>query len=227
MAQAPSRATLRVVIVADHPLTAEAIRRGLRHAPACEVIGYVDGRRSDLSPLTEAGPNVVLIDEAETLNGTITRVREVRAAAPEAKLILLASDMDSFWLTEAAAAGIDAALAKNVHLESLGLLVREVAVGNVFHAFDRRAEAPAGRNDRAAEGLTGRELEILCMVASGASNGRIARELWVTEQTVKFHLSNLYRKLDVSNRTEASHYAHVHGLVSQTVIAAERDLVAA
>jgi DNA-binding NarL/FixJ family response regulator len=226
MAHATSRATIRVVIVADHPLTAEAIRRGLRHAPACEVIGYVDARRSDVSPITEAGPNVVLIDEAETLNGTLTRVREVRAAASEAKLILLASDMDAFWLTEAANAGIDAAVAKNVDLTALGLLVREVAVGNVFHAFDRRSDAPVERNDRAAEGLTGRELEILCMVASGASNGRIARELWVTEQTVKFHLSNLYRKLDVSNRTEASHYAHVHGLVSRTP-AVERDLVAA
>ena len=49
-------------------------------------------------------------------------------------------------------------------------------------------------------------------MAAGATNGEIARQLWVTEQTVKFHLSNVYRKLDVANRTEASHYAHVNGL---------------
>jgi DNA-binding CsgD family transcriptional regulator len=68
----------------------------------------------------------------------------------------------------------------------------------------------------AAEGfsLTPRELEVLQLVASGSSNMEIAQALWVTEQTVKFHLSNVYRKLDVANRTEASHYAHVNGLVS-------------
>ena len=88
-------------------------------------------------------------------------------------------------------------------------------MGNVFHAFDRRSDAPVGRNDRAAEGLTGRELEILLLVASGASNARIATRLWVTEQTVKFHLSNVYRKLGVRNRTQASHYAHISGLVAQ------------
>jgi DNA-binding CsgD family transcriptional regulator len=61
--------------------------------------------------------------------------------------------------------------------------------------------------------LTGRELEILQLVASGSTNGDVARRLWVTEQTVKFHLRNIYRKLDVANRTQASHFAHVNGLV--------------
>jgi DNA-binding CsgD family transcriptional regulator len=65
-------------------------------------------------------------------------------------------------------------------------------------------------------GLTARELEILGLVAEGASNSSIARQLWVTEQTVKFHLSNVYRKLGVANRTEASHHAHVNGLLDAT-----------
>ena len=58
-----------------------------------------------------------------------------------------------------------------------------------------------------------RELEVLELVAAGSTNGEIARKLWVTEQTVKFHLSNIYRKLEVGNRTEASRYAHVNGLI--------------
>ena len=61
--------------------------------------------------------------------------------------------------------------------------------------------------------LTSRELEVLRLVAAGSTNGEIAQKLWVTEQTVKFHLSNVYRKLEVGNRTEASHYAHVNGLL--------------
>ena len=62
--------------------------------------------------------------------------------------------------------------------------------------------------------LSGRELEVLRLVAAGSTNNEIARRLWVTEQTVKFHLSNIYRKLEVANRTEASHYAHVNGLLN-------------
>jgi DNA-binding CsgD family transcriptional regulator len=62
-------------------------------------------------------------------------------------------------------------------------------------------------------GLPRRELEILRLVAEGHSNAQLARMLWVTEQTIKFHLSNIYRKLDVANRTEASRWAQVHGLL--------------
>ena len=62
--------------------------------------------------------------------------------------------------------------------------------------------------------LTRREREILQLVAEGHSNAKLAKMLWVTEQTVKFHLSNVYRKLDVSNRTEAARWAQVNGLLS-------------
>jgi DNA-binding CsgD family transcriptional regulator len=61
--------------------------------------------------------------------------------------------------------------------------------------------------------LTRRELEILRLVADGHSNAQLARMLWVTEQTVKFHLSNIYRKLDVANRTEASRWAQLNGVL--------------
>jgi len=95
-----------------------------------------------------------------------------------------------------------------MHPVSLGTMLREVVRGNVVHRFERR---PAALVDCP---LTLREKEILALVAEGATNGQIARMLWVTEQTVKFHLSNTYRKLGVANRTEASHYAHVNNLVT-------------
>ena len=79
--------------------------------------------------------------------------------------------------------------------------------GNVIQRFEPAAapEVPCG--------LTTRETEILGLAAQGMTNGRIARELWITEQTVKFHLANTYRKLGVANRTEASRYAFVNALV--------------
>ena len=67
-----------------------------------------------------------------------------------------------------------------------------------------------------AVGLTRREREILQLVAEGNTNGQVAKVLWVTEQTVKFHLANIFRKLDVTNRTQASRWAHAHGLVRMT-----------
>jgi DNA-binding NarL/FixJ family response regulator len=93
----------------------------------------------------------------------------------------------------------------------LGPLLREIWAGSIHHAFDIE-RAGATREERHAN-LTPRELEILRLVADGSANSQIAHELWVTEQTVKFHLSNVYRKLGVANRTEASHYAHVHELI--------------
>ena len=92
----------------------------------------------------------------------------------------------------------------------------------IRQAFDHSiylARGHNGKRQRSREsieeawGLTRRELEILTLVAEGHSNAQLARMLWVTEQTVKFHLSNIYRKLNVSNRTEASRWAQVHGLL--------------
>jgi DNA-binding NarL/FixJ family response regulator len=202
---------MRVLIIAEGGLAAEGIRRGLRHAPSCRVLGFANGRIPCGPTVTEAAPDIVVIDEMRDSQATLARIREARAAVPTAKLLLLSADMSPSSLAEASAAGIDAAIAKTAHLASVGMLVREVAAGNVYHAF---AAAPVEVQDTGAtDMLTARELEILRLVAAGLSNNRIAAQLWVAEQTVKFHLSNIYRKLGLANRTEASHYAHMHGLL--------------
>ncbi len=101
-------------------------------------------------------------------------------------------------------------ISKAVHPVSLATLLREISRDAIMHLPRRPASKPS-RDDCP---LTDRELEILRLVAQGYTNGRIARELWVTEQTVKFHLSNTYRKLGVANRTEASRYAHLNDLLA-------------
>jgi DNA-binding NarL/FixJ family response regulator len=203
---------MRVLIVTDNALVAEALRRELRHASGCHVIGYVNGRRPCAMPIATADPDVVLIDEMSARAMALARIPEIRAAVPNAKLVLLTSSMQQDWLAEAYGAGIDAAIAKTTRPNTIGVLIREVAAGNVFHTFSETEVHDEHRD--VAPDLTARELEILRSAAGGASNGQIANRLFVTEQTIKFHLSNVYRKLGVSNRTEASHYAHVHGLLS-------------
>jgi DNA-binding NarL/FixJ family response regulator len=203
-----------VVIVTDNGFAAEAIRRSFRGTTGVNVAGYVDGRHACGDAIAEAGPDVVIVDEMTWSANAVARIAEVRRAAPASKIIALSAKSDAPWLGDAVRAGADAAIAKTVQPMTLGLLVREIWAGTIHHAFTSRRPvvSPASRGT-----LTPRELEILRLVANGASNGLIARQLWVTEQTVKFHLSNVYRKLNVSNRTEASHVAHVHGLIDHSL----------
>jgi DNA-binding NarL/FixJ family response regulator len=202
---------MRVLIVVDNALTAEAIRREMRHVPSYQVIGYVNGRSSCAMTVAQAAPDLVVVDDMSERQLTLSRLREIRLAVPSAKIIMLTVRMDADWLAETAAAGVHAAICKAAPPQSVGMLIRAVAMGSVFHAFDhvadKRAISPVKPD------LTARELEILRWVAAGESNGSIARQLFVTEQTIKFHLSNIYRKLGVANRTQASHFAYHNGLL--------------
>jgi DNA-binding NarL/FixJ family response regulator len=213
-----------LLIIADDALSASALRRALRSTSGCQVIeGYADGRGPCGTIAATRRPDVVIVDELRSRAYALARIGEVRATLPDAKIVLLAAQMEPAWLGEAVATGANAALAKTFRPETIGVLVREVAAGNVFHAFEAPAPTLRPVRDPDLPQLTRRELEVLRLVAAGAPNNRIAGQLWITEQTVKFHLSKVYRKLGVSNRTEASHCAHVHGLLDtpqQTRIAA-------
>ncbi len=129
-------------------------------------------------------------------------------------IIVLTLSPEPAQLDAIFAAGATAAISKAANPVALATLIRETIDGRVLHVHK-----PAGhlegstRADGADPLLSSRELEVLKLVAGGATNGEIARRLWVTEQTVKFHLSNVYRKIGVANRTEASRYAHLNGLV--------------
>ena len=200
----------RLMIVADHSFVVQAIRLALRQTAGFQVVGFFDGRGSVRNALQELRPDVVLVDDMQEAENALARLREIAEEAPQAKSMLLTLQMDSDWLEQAFEAGAQAVVSKTVHPVSLGTLLREISHGNVVHRFEKRPAAVIEDDCP----LTDRELEILKLVAEGHTNGRIARELWVTEQTVKFHLSNTYRKLGVANRTEASRYAYVNDLMA-------------
>ena len=202
--------TRRLLIVAEDAFTAESLRRCVRGATNCTVLGYLPTQRACGLSVGQARPDIALVDDPGGSAAPLERVGEIRAAVPDVKIVLLAGSVAAAQLSAARAAGVDAVIARSVQASSLGVLLREIAAGSIYHAFD--APPPAMR-ERTLEGLTTREEEVLRLVAAGLPNVRIARELWVTEQTVKFHLSNVYRKLGVANRTAASHHAHLHGLV--------------
>lgn len=201
----------RLVILADHSLVVHAIRLALRQTVGLEVVGLLDGRLPVAEHLNDLRPDVVIVDDMRDTDGvTASRLREAREALPDAKLVLLTLRMEDSDLEEVFAAGADTVISKDVQSVALGTLLREVAVGKIVQRH--RAAPPALEQPDCP--LTTRELEILRLAAEGHTNSRIAHELWVTEQTVKFHLSNTYRKIGVTNRTEASRYAYVNRLVT-------------
>jgi DNA-binding NarL/FixJ family response regulator len=198
----------RLLIVTDHSFVMQAIRLALRQTSGLEVVGFFDGRESVSAALVELQPEVVVVDDMQNRDDALDRLREAADVVPEARRLLLTVTMDESWLEEAFDAGADATISKTVHPIALGTLLRETVRGNIVH------RSRVARPKEIDSPLTSREMEILTLAAQGHTNGRIAQRLWVTEQTVKFHLSNTYRKLGVANRTEASRYAYTHALVA-------------
>jgi DNA-binding NarL/FixJ family response regulator len=211
----------RLFIVGDDAFIVHAIRLALRFSTGVSVFGVIDGQRSVREAVREAQPDVVVVDGLRDAQAGVDHLREIREEAPNALVLLLSAPLEHPALHEVLEAGaIAMSAASRVPAAAAAPALRErgpATVAPIAAAPEPVAPVAAPRSP-----LTTRELEILRAVAEGHTNARIGRQLWVTEQTVKFHLSNIYRKLGVSNRTEASRYALVHGLVALPGQAAPR-----
>lgn len=205
------------VICDSHPMWLDAVEQVLRRVPI-RVVGKTTSTDEALSLVEKHRPDL-LITELEGVNGDLSGlslIERSRGAVPSLRPIVLSMHQDAQIIDAALVAGASAYVVKTAHPEDLASAVRQAFSHSVYLAGRRNlapatAEVSAQVNDE--PGLTRRELEILRLVAEGHSNAQLARMLWVTEQTVKFHLSNIYRKLEVANRTEASRWAQIHGLL--------------
>lgn len=206
----------KVIIVADNSLIVEAIRSGLHQSGVFELLGYTDAGKATAHLIAGAGADLVLMDESDRDEHTITLIRSIRDEMEDVAIIVLAVRLEGAWLNRAFEAGATGAISKSVHPSALATLARESLSGHIVHPLSSIATDSVSEKEPARErsSLSDRELQVLQLVVAGATNGQIARQLWITQQTVKFHVSNIYRKLDVANRTEACHYAHVNGLVA-------------
>jgi DNA-binding NarL/FixJ family response regulator len=206
----------RLVVVAEDSLIVEAIAIALRKSGEFTLLGQLNPRTASIEKIVEARPDVVLIDEMDESDRAVELIRQITAESESIAVIVLTLAPESARLDEIFEAGASAAVSKATSPAALATLIRETLDGRVLHVHKPAGpvRGSAGRSAAAEESvLSSRELEVLRLVAAGSTNSDIARTLWVTEQTVKFHLSNIYRKLEVGNRTEASHYAHVNGLL--------------
>lgn len=142
-------------------------------------------------------------------------VRRAKALSPKTHVVVVSSEDDPQAVDIAFAEGATAFCKKSAEADDLAVAIRQ-SFSRSIHLVSVSGTANAQRlwvSDDDPE-LTRREVEILQLVAEGRSNSQVARLLWVTEQTVKFHLCNIYRKLNVANRTQASRWAQLHGLLS-------------
>lgn len=208
------------VIVDQYPLWLEAVEEVL-HNLCIDAVGKATSTQEGLAQIELSMPDLLITEiamPAGDIDG-IEFMRQAKSKVPTLKSIVLSVFEDAGHIDAALGAGAEAYVVKTAHPHDLGAAVRQAFTHSIYlpGAPPLAAKANgtvADQSIRDKSSLTRRETEILCLVAEGYSNAKLAQQLWVTEQTVKFHLSNIYRKLDVSNRTQASRWAQVHGIVS-------------
>ena len=204
--------TIKVLIADDHPLILQGLRRALDDCDDIEVVGEARAG-NEVPPLVERrAPDVVLMDlRMPGLDG-VECTRAVKAADPGVKCIVLTASEEPGTIDAAIEAGASGYVLKSVSAVDVPAVVRQVAAG--YTMFHRPTGGPGDGEPDDSPQLTDRERTILAAVADGKTTKAISTELWVSEHTVKFHLTNIYRKLGVTNRSGAVRYAYQHGLVT-------------
>jgi DNA-binding NarL/FixJ family response regulator len=201
--QAPK---IRLLIVDDHPIVRDGLRAVFESEAAFEVVGQAADGAEAVDRAGPLGADVVLMDLRMPRMGGVEAIRRLRESAPEVRVLVLTtfdSDADVLPAVEAGATGYllkDAPrdeLLRAVHAAYLGQAVLAPSVAQKLLGRVREPAAPA------AESLTERELKVLTLVASGATNREAARQLFISEATVKTHLLHTYAKLGVRDRAAA------------------------
>jgi two-component system nitrate/nitrite response regulator NarL len=205
----------KVLIADDHPLVRSGIRRALEAEPDIEVVGEATNGAKVLPLVGQTTPDLVVLDLSMPQLDGFACLDQIRKRHPDVKVVILSATGDPDRVRAALSRGATAYVVKSVDVRDLAAALRQAVEGTVFHAVGVSQESDEGLAESA--GLTKRELAVLKAVARGLSNQAIGREFWVSEQTVKFHLRNIFRKLGVGSRTEAARYAFEHGLVESSV----------
>jgi two-component system, NarL family, response regulator LiaR len=201
---------MRVLIAEDHPLAAAAMRAVIEVDGGFEVVGEARSGSQVLPRARELRPDLVLLDLMLPELDGLTCLERLANEFPEVPVVVCSGQADEEGVEAARERGACAFVTKTGDPENLPVALRAAADGDPFAVYGE-LETPR----RASEdlGLSEREASLLATLARGLSNQEIGKELWITEQTVKFHLTNVYRKLGVENRTQATRIAYEHGLV--------------
>jgi NarL family two-component system response regulator YdfI len=207
---------LRLLIADDHCLMLSAVRMALANEPDMEVVGEAQAGHLLLPLVGQTSPDIVLLDLRMPGMDGLRCLELLRERHPKVKAIVLSGTDDPGAVEASFERGAVAFVQKNIDPADLPSVIRQALAGNVFYAGDGAAAAAAAA--RPDWDLTPRETEILRALAEGHSNKQMAQQFWLSEQTIKYHLTNIYRKLGVGSRTEAVRQAYEHGLIENPVL---------
>ena len=211
--------TIRILIVDDHPVVREGISAMLAREPDLQVVGEARDGMDALDKARQLRPDVVLMDlQMPRLDGA-EAIRRIRADDPSINFIVLTTfDSDEF-IFKGIEAGARGYLLKDAPRDDLFRAVRAVYRGESLiqpavatKLLNRFAEL--SRRGPAEDTLSAREIEVLQLMSRGAPNKEIARRLFISESTVKTHVTNIFQKLGANDRTEAVTIALQRGLIS-------------
>jgi DNA-binding NarL/FixJ family response regulator len=204
--------TTRVMVVDDHAVTRHGVVLLCNAADGIEVVGEASDGQEAIERIGRIMPDVVLMDVDMPRRDGISATREIRQLHPSIGVVVLTVHEDQETIFEAIKAGASGYLPKSATLDEIQRAVKAVAAGGSFldpiqarkllHQFNRYADETKAAADIYYL-LTGREREILALLAEGLTSRQIASQLVISERTVNTHIGNIYRKLHVNNRVDA------------------------
>ncbi|MET7490317.1 response regulator transcription factor [Streptomyces sp. NPDC005538] len=207
---------ISVLIVDDHPVVRDGLRGMFESAPGFRVLGEASDGVEAVERAAALDPDVILMDLRMPGGGGVDAIRELTRRSARAKVLVLTTydtDSDTLPAIEAGATGY---LLKDAPRDELFTAVRAAAAGRTVLSpavASRLVSAVRGPQTPGNEPLSAREREVLVLVAKGTSNREIARELFISEATVKTHLTHLYGKLGVKDRAAAVAVAYDRGIL--------------
>ena len=206
-----------MLVVDDHALFRRGLEMVLEQEADIEVVGEAGDGTQAVQRAVETAPDIVLMDVRMPRGSGIEACRSIKAAVPSAKIIMLTISDEEADLYEAIKAGATGYLLKEISIEEVASAVRAVQNGQslispsmaskLLTEFATMVKRADDREQLPTPRLTDREMEVLRLVARGLNNRDIAKELFISENTVKNHVRNILEKLQLHSRMEAVVYA--------------------
>ena len=203
--------SFRIILADDHELVLEGLRSLIEAEHDMEVIATATNGRQALDAVRRDPPDVVVLDlEMGEMNG-LRALEMIKHESPGVRVLMLTAYGDGESMRAALEGGADGFALKTEPPQQTVASIRQVCRGQLVFPLAARKWLLRSEQPQDATTPSGREMEILALVSEGLTNAQIARRLRVSDNTVKFHLQNLYLKLGVRNRTEAAaHYLREH-----------------
>jgi DNA-binding NarL/FixJ family response regulator len=210
---------IRVLLVDDHPIVRQGVRSVLANHPDIEVVGEADSATTLFASLDTAQPNVILLDVRMPGPNGIEITQRLKREHPEIKVIILSTYDEDEFLLGALRAGAEGYLLKSASAQVLASAIRQVGQGErllspqLVSKLMREFQDMAKEKARSDSGLTDQELQVVRMIAAGATNKEIAEKLYWSEVTVKRKVQDILEKMGVANRAQAVAEAAKRGLL--------------